>query len=155
MRPTESAMGIDSIGKKGPPTPPPGGAAPGRSTGARRADETGRPFEVAKKADPHSPSGPHSTSVRDPATGEAQRAGGAESVQPTPTALERLRAGEIDVHGYVDLKVDEATRHLAALPPSQLQQVRAALRERIASDPGLVELVRTATGSVPQPPADE
>jgi hypothetical protein len=135
-------MGIDSIGKKGPPAPPPGDAAPGRSAGSHRAEgETSRPFEVAKKAGPVAGQAPAATAV--------------QHVQTTPTALERLRAGEIDVHGYVDLKVDEATRPLAALPPSQLEQVRAALRERIASDPALVELVRTATGSVPQPPADE
>jgi hypothetical protein len=31
----------------------------------------------------------------------------------------------------------------------------AALRDRLGSDPGLVELVRKATGAVPQPPPDD
>ena len=65
------------------------------------------------------------------------------------TALDRLKAGEIDVHGYVEAKVDEATAHLSALPPANLEAVRAALRDRIASDPTLVDLVRTASGQIP------
>ena len=122
-------MGIDGIGKKGPPAPPTAGDV----GGAARSAGTGRPFEVSGGA-------------------PAQKAGAAEAASP---ALERLRAGEIDVNGYVDMKVHEATAHLAALPPAQLEEVRAALRERMASDPALVDLVRKATGAVPQPPPDE
>lgn len=122
-------MGIDSIGKKGPPVPPAGGevGGPARSTG------TGRPFEVSKPA-PTAAAG---------------------AVEASRTALERLRAGEIDVNGYVDMKVQEATAHLGALPPARLAEVQAALRERMAADPALVDLVRKATGAVPQPPADD
>ena len=122
-------MGIDSIGKKAPPAPPP----PVDAKGPARATEAAGPFEVSGAA----PS---------PAAG---------AVEAPRTALERLRAGEIDVNGYVDLKVDEATTHLKALPPGELEQVRSALRDRLATDPGLVDLVRQATGAVPQPPPDE
>jgi hypothetical protein len=135
-------MGIDSIGKKGPPTPPAGGNGAGHSAGSRRAEgaEPQRPFEVSR-------TGPVAGPPRETA---------AQAVRASPaTALDRLRAGEIDVNGYVDIKVEEATTHLRALPPSQLEQVRAALRDRMASDPALIELVRTATGSVPRPPSDE
>jgi hypothetical protein len=122
-------MGIDSIGKKGPPAPPPSGdvqsAAP--SPGATRA------FEVS----PAAPA-PHAAAVE----------------APHP-ALERFRAGEIDLDGYVDMKVHEATAHLAALPAGELEQLRSALRDRLAGDPGLVELVRKATGAVPQPQSDD
>ena len=59
------------------------------------------------------------------------------------------------MNGYVDLKVHEATAHLKALPPAELEQLRAALRDRLASDPGLVDLVRAATGAVPKPPTDD
>jgi hypothetical protein len=122
-------MGIDSIGKKGPPTPPPAAGVGGPS----RTAETGRPFEVPGGAP----------------TAEAR------PVEAASTALERLRAGEIDVNGYVDAKVREATAHLGALPPAELERVREALRDRMATDPALVDLVRTATGAVPAPPPDE
>jgi hypothetical protein len=121
-------MGIDSIGKKGPPLPSAtgvGGASP--SAGAHRS------FEVA---------GARGATKVDAASGPR-------------TALERLRAGEIDVHGYVDIKVNEATSHLAGLSPSELDRVRSALRARMVADPTLVDLVRTATGSVPATPTDE
>jgi hypothetical protein len=119
-------MGIDGIGKKPPippPATPPGGASPMR--------EAGRPFELSRPA-------------------ATTQAAGVEPLAATP--LDRLRAGEIDVNGYVELKVNEATAHLAALPPSELEAVRSALRDRLASDPTLVDLVRTATGAVPRPP---
>ena len=122
-------MGIDSIGKKGPPVPPPAPDA----KGAVRPTEAARPFEI-----------PGSSSVAQGAPVEAPR-----------TALDRFRAGEIDVKGYVDIKVDEATAHLRGLPPADLEHVRASLRDRLATDPGLVDLVRTATGSVPPMPTDE
>jgi hypothetical protein len=121
-------MGIDSIGKKGPPTPP---SAEGVGGPSRK--ETGRPFEVSGGA----------------------RAAEARPVEGARTALERLRAGEIDVNGYVDAKVREATAHLGALPPAELERVRETLRDRLATDPALVDLVRTATGAVPPPPPDE
>jgi len=122
-------MGIDSIGKKGPPTPP----SPADIQGPARAPEATRPFEVSK-------------------TTPAPQAGAVEAPR---TAMERLRAGEIDVNGYVEVKVHEATAHLAALPPAELEQLRSALRDRLGSDPGLVELVRKATGAVPRPPPDD
>jgi hypothetical protein len=122
-------MSIDSIGKKGPPAPPPSGDVPG----AARPAETSRPFEVSRAA-----STPQASGV------EAPRA-----------ALERLRAGEVDVNGYVDAKVHEATAHLAALPVGELERLRSALRDRLSTDPGLVELVRKATGAVPPAPSDD
>jgi hypothetical protein len=121
-------MSIESIGKKGPPPLPSGdvqGSAPSR--------EAASPFAI-------------------PAAVPAPRAASADAPR---AALERLRAGEIDLHGYVDVKVHEATAHLAALPPAELEQIRSALRDRLAGDPGLVELVRKATGAVPQPQSDD
>ena len=122
-------MGIDSIGKKGPPVPP----GPPDAKGSGRPTEASRPFEIAGSP---------------PATQAAP-------VEATRTALERLRAGEIDVKGYVDIKVDEATAHLRGLPPADLEHVRASLRDRLATDPGLVDLVHTATGSAPPIPTDD
>jgi hypothetical protein len=74
---------------------------------------------------------------------------------PQPTALERLRSGEIDLDGYLDLKVQEATGHLGALSTAQLESIRGTLRERLAADPALVDLVRTAAGQAPKPPHDD
>jgi hypothetical protein len=126
-------MGIDGIGKKGPPAAPSAAGTPGAS----RAQQTGRTFEVDKSDK----------------SGAASQAAG---VQPTArTPLERLRAGEIDVKGYVDAKVQEATAHLGPMPPEKLEQIRAALRDRIGSDPLLVELVKKATGHLPPPPNDD
>jgi hypothetical protein len=117
-------MGIDGISRKGPPTtPPPDVGGPSRPT------EAGPTFRL-------------------PSTAAATHVG---AVQVPRGALDRLRAGEVDLQGYLDLKVDEATAHLAALPPVELQALRDALRDRLATDPALVDLVRTATGFVPQP----
>jgi hypothetical protein len=71
-----------------------------------------------------------------------------------PNALEQLRAGKIDVHQYVELKLDEATAHLKGLRAGELEQVRAILRDKIVQDPHLVDLVRQATGRVPTPPKE-
>src|ERR1700690_296065 len=121
-------MGIDQIGKKGPPLAQP---APETSSGQRA--ETGRPFGV-------------------PAVLPTPSAPKAAALEAPRTALERLRAGEVDARGYLDLKVDEATAHLTGLPAQQLQTIRQALRERIESDPALVELADTATGRTTEPP---
>jgi hypothetical protein len=122
-------MGIDGIGKKGPPPLP-------ETIGGGRVAETGRPFEVsAPRAVPSAPL--------------------AAAIEPSRTALERWRAGEINLNGYLDLKVREATAHLAILPAPELDALRSALRDRMASDPTLVDLVRTATGHIPEPPGEE
>jgi hypothetical protein len=122
-------MGIDGIGKKGPPAPP----APGPVGGAQRANETGRAFEVPRSGSPAP----------------------APAVEASRTALDRLRAGEIDVEGYVDAKTTEATAHLGALPAGRLAEIRAALRDRMVSDPTLADLLRTAAGNVPAPSGDD
>jgi hypothetical protein len=118
-------MGVDRIGKGGPP-------APTQSKETTPAKEAGRPFEV-KKPD-------QSASV--------------ERTAPT-TPLERLRAGAIDVNGYVDAKVDEATAHLHGLPRVELDAIKKALRDQMTSDPMLVDLVRRATGVEPPKDPDE
>jgi hypothetical protein len=64
--------------------------------------------------------------------------------------LARLRAGEIEVDEYVEAKLDEATSHLAALAPAELQKVRAALRAELEQDPELRALLRAATSADPR-----
>jgi hypothetical protein len=88
---------------------------------------------------------------------ETQSVTGTAHVDAT-SPLSRLRAGEIDVNQYVDLKVEEATQHLSAMPPSDLADIKALLREKLVSDPGFADLVRHSTGetpSIPSPTAED
>jgi hypothetical protein len=114
-------MGIDRIGGRPPGLPAPEGAGPSRPTGADAPFQASRPREAAE----------------------------AEAVQTPSPALERLRTGQIDLGQYLDQKIDEATSHLSALPAAQLDSIRAALRDRLAADPSLVDLVRAAAGPTP------
>jgi hypothetical protein len=68
--------------------------------------------------------------------------------------IERLRSGEVDVDGYVDLEVDRATASLQGLPPSALEDIKSILRDQMKTDPQLSDLVRAATGKMPTPPED-
>lgn len=123
-------MATERIGGKGQPTAPPPPA-----TRVGPPEETGKPFEL------------ESPRALAPTQGPLP-------IPATRTALERYRAGELDLDGYLDLKVDEATAHLGALPAQDLEAIRGALRDRLASDPTLMELVQTATGRFPEPPGE-
>jgi phosphoserine phosphatase len=78
---------------------------------------------------------------------EAAREDRATDLRSGREPLERFRAGEISLDAYLDLKVEEATRHLVGLPVTQLDQVRTALRKQIAETPELEELVRAIATS--------
>ena len=94
-----------------------------------------------------------------PSTTEVGSKGGEFKVQKTAPAegvatepLERLRSGEISVSQYLDIKVEEATSHLGnRVSAEQLSFIRDSLRQQLAADPMLVELVQSATGSLPSP----
>lgn len=130
-------MAIDRIGKGG--APPQGPAAP-ETSGTGAAAPAGAPFKV----DRPDPSTQASSTER---AGNVERAG-------TPTPLERFRTGEVDVHGYIDLEVDKATSGLNGLPAAELDEIKSVLRDQMRSDPGLADLIRTATGKMPTPPED-
>ncbi len=69
----------------------------------------------------------------------------ASSVQTSE--LEKLARGEISLDDYLDARVSEAVQHLEGrLNTEQLAFVRQTLRDELATDPVLVELVRQATG---------
>jgi hypothetical protein len=123
-------MTIERIGKGAPAVAP---AATDAASGAHGSQRTGQPFQVERSAPAGAPAA-------------------ADTVSP---ALESFRSGQVDLQGYLDLKVDAATAHLTSLPKVDLDAVRAALRERLATDPALVDLVRTAAGegSAPTEPA--
>jgi hypothetical protein len=122
-------MPIDGIGRKGAVAPP--GVSPAPGPGVAKP---GGSFELR-------------------APDAARPAGTIEGAAPTP--LEQLRAGAITPGQYVDLKVEQATAHLAVLPPAELEALKNNLRERIATDPALSELVRVATGAAPSPSREE
>jgi len=111
--------------------------------------EVGRTFPVRPGTEPADPT------ATTGATGGARGAGRADAVSAPRTALERLRAGEIEPNGYLDLKVNEATAHLQKLPLAELESIRTALRERLSADPALADLFRTATGQAAPPPRDD
>jgi len=132
---------VDRIGKGGPPLPPAG------PTGPTRSQETGKTFDVQKpgpaaRAAEEGPAGAQATR-----TAEVAATGG-------PSPLEQLKAGRIDLEGYLDLKVQEATAHLHGLSPVQLDSIRSMLRDRIATDPALADLVKQAAGQAPSVPED-
>jgi hypothetical protein len=124
-------MGIDRIGKGGGVQPPVGPAQ--GDVGAPRAVDPSRAFRVE-------PSKAENVARLDPAT---------------VTPLDRLRNGEVDLHGYLDMKVHEATAHLTGLPEGDLGAIRKMLRDQLATDPILADLVERATGRPPVPPEDE
>ena len=67
-------------------------------------------------------------------------------------SLDRLRAGETTLSQYLDDKVEAATQHLAGrLSPEDLEWLQQRMREQLATDPVLVDLVKAASGSVPSP----
>ncbi|MEB2310316.1 MAG: hypothetical protein OZ921_07310 [Sorangiineae bacterium] len=113
-------MGIDGIGKPGGgPLGTGGVASPGGGTPIQ-----GESFRVDQ------------TSAAGPPTGSEE--------------LGRLERGEIGLDQYLDARVTGAVEHLQGeLPAEQLEFVRESLREQLATDPVLVELVRRATGSTP------
>ena len=122
---------VDGIGKGGPPRGV-GGTPP--TTGPAKPAETGKTFEVHQTRE--------ATAVEAPVNVNANG------------ALEQLKAGKIDFNQYVDLKVQEATSHLEGLSPAQLDTIRSMLRDRMATDPELVDLVKQATGQAPSVPEE-
>jgi hypothetical protein len=63
---------------------------------------------------------------------------------------ERVRAGELSMNDYIDLRVNEATQHLEGkLGPNDLSSIRGMLREQMLVDPAIQDMIKAATGSFP------
>ncbi|WP_394823767.1 hypothetical protein [Pendulispora albinea] len=133
-------MGIDRIGKGGPTLP---------TTTTAEVGKSGQSFEatLAEKVDK---------------ADKAEKASSVGAVEATATSpLERLRAGQIDLNGYLDLKVHQAVSHLSGtgglggLSPQALDTIKRALREQLATDPTLSDLVKGASGQTPALPGAE
>lgn len=64
--------------------------------------------------------------------------------------MQRLQRGEITLDQYLEERVDQAVAHVrSALSGEQMQILKETIREALAEDPVLVELVRRATGLTP------
>ena len=129
-------MAIDRIGKGAPPAPP----KAEKAGSAKPAGEVGKTFAVQPSAPPVTSAVPATSA---PAVAPTAEAGS--------TPLEKLRAGEIDLDRYLDLKVSEATAHLKGLRAHEMEGLRSLLREQLGGDPALVDLVEQATGQRPAP----
>jgi hypothetical protein len=113
-------MSIDGIGK------PPGAGIGG--VGGTPSSEGVRPAEPFK-VDPSAP---------------------AAAGSKVSAALSSLQRGELSLDQYLDGRVTDATSHLVGkLSPDQLEFVKQSLRDQMATDPVLVELVQRTTGSAP------
>lgn len=127
-------MGIDRIGKGGTAPPPDiGGADKATKTGA-----VDKPFGVER-------------GERGERSNEAAPIDATSSASP----LAQLKSGAIDVEQYLDLKVDQATKTLDAMPAGELAEIKKMLRDQLASDPMLVDMVKSATGKAPKTPEGE
>ena len=133
-------MSIDRIGKGSVPPGAPGASEVGSAGTSARPEEASRPFEVRTD--------------KAVATDKSASPAQVDAALAT-TPLDRLRAGQIDVPAYLDLKVRDATAHLHGVRPSELDAIRKMLRDQLATDPALADLVKQATGRVPPPFDDE
>jgi hypothetical protein len=78
---------------------------------------------------------------------QALATGGQVSVS---AALASLQRGELSLDQYLDGRVSDATSHLVGkLSADQLEFVKQSLRDQMATDPVLVELVQRTTGKAP------
>jgi hypothetical protein len=105
------------------------------------------PEALAPKAEANTPSKAFEVDKGGP-----QRLEGATQVNPS-AALDGVRQGRLDVNGYIDAKVHEATAHLSHLAPPQLETVQRVVREQLLADPHLRDLLEKATGRAA--PTDE
>jgi hypothetical protein len=71
-----------------------------------------------------------------------------------PTDLDRVASGDLSVEGYLDARVDRATRHLqGAVGPEVLKSLQQELREQLSSDPVLQRLVQRTLGASASEPS--
>jgi len=74
----------------------------------------------------------------------AERPASAQSIDGT--LVDRLHAGQLTRDEYLDLRADEAVRHLVGqIPADKVNLIRATLREQLDTDPLLMAMARRAT----------
>ena len=127
-------MGIDRIGKGGTAPPP--------------------DLDKVDQVDKRGKTGAVDKTFGVERTDRAKEAAAVDATQAA-SPLAQLKAGTIGVEQYLDLKVDAATKSLDGMPAAELADIKKMLRDQLASDPLLVDMVKAATGTVPKPPENE
>lgn len=75
--------------------------------------------------------------------------------RPESEAVRRVKAGEMSLEEYIEERTEEALAHVKGkIPDETLDNIRYVLREKIRTDPLLVEAVRRTTGMTPHPFGD-
>ena len=71
---------------------------------------------------------------------------------PESESVRKVKRGEMSLDEYLDERAEQGLAHLVGkVADSTLDAVRFALREKLRTDPALVEAVQRATGLTPQP----
>jgi hypothetical protein len=86
-----------------------------------------------------------------PSSGDARAGAHARRRSEGSEALAQLQRGQITLGAYLDWRADESVRALRGrVSPEKLRVARDEVREQLADDPVLVELVRQLTSSLPR-----
>ncbi len=112
-------MAIDGIRKGGTPV-----VGPTRSDEAHGASAPTKSFDVS---------------------GAAELAGAAKAEALSSLAM-RVRSGELDLAAFVDAKIEQSTSHLK-LSPEALSDVKDMMRDKMMSDPLVVDWISELTGA--------
>jgi hypothetical protein len=75
-----------------------------------------------------------------------ERAQAAEASSPAA----EVRAGRMTLDSYLDHRISDATQHLKGLGPADMQMIRETLKSEMKNDPALADLVKNATGAMPE-----
>ena len=72
--------------------------------------------------------------------------------RPESEAVRKVKSGEMSLEEYLEQRTEEALNHIRGkISEDTLETVRFVLREKIRTDPLLVEAVRRTTGVSPRP----
>lgn len=82
----------------------------------------------------------------------AAESGATSSTLPVGNSLvNQLHAGQLTQDQYLDIRAEEAVRHLVGkVSTEQIDLIRATLRERLSTDPLLINMIRRATSTLSQ-----
>lgn len=72
--------------------------------------------------------------------------------RPESEAVRKVKSGEMSLDEYIDQRVEEASSHLKGkIPDETLENLKFVMREKVRTDPLLVETIRRTTGKTPSP----